>query len=87
MRGGRPYVEGKGIAVHHIAVCSKFGMSASGIATEYDLTLGDVHAALAYYYDHQREFDDWLREEERLFTEAKAMNPSFLREKLKALLG
>lgn len=33
------------------------GRSADEIAAEYDLTLGDVYAALAYYFDHREEIN------------------------------
>ncbi len=32
------------------------GESAADVAEHYGITLGDVYAALAYYYDHQAEF-------------------------------
>jgi len=32
-------------------------MAAAEIAKEYDLSLADVHAALAYYHDHRQEID------------------------------
>ena len=51
-----------------------------------DLSLAQIHAALAYYFDHQDEFDRQiegsLREAERLAAEAK---DSPLRRRLRRL--
>jgi uncharacterized protein (DUF433 family) len=56
--GGKPHISGHRIAVSHIAVwATRHGMSPAQIAEEFHLTLGEVYAALAYYYDHQEEMD------------------------------
>jgi len=55
--GGKPHVEGHRIAVHHIAWWYLQGASPEELARDYQLTPGEVHAALAYYYDHQAEID------------------------------
>lgn len=55
--GGKPYIEGHRIAVHHIAWWYLQGVSAEELARDYGLTLGEVHAALAYYYDHREVID------------------------------
>ena len=38
------------------------GKSADEIATEYDLSLADVYAALAYYFDRRTEIDASISE-------------------------
>jgi len=44
---------------------SRLGMKAEEIARGLDtLTVADVHGALAYYYRHQTEMDDYLRRRE-----------------------
>lgn len=55
---GAPTVEGTGIRVKDIAVAYEHsGYDPDEITQLYpDLTLGGVHRALAYYYDHIREF-------------------------------
>jgi len=40
------------------------GKSADEIATEYDLDLAAIHAALAYYFDHRIEIDKAIEESE-----------------------
>ena len=51
---GAPTVEGTGIRVRDIAVAYEHsGYDPDEITQLYpDLSLGDVHRALAYYYDH-----------------------------------
>lgn len=55
---GAPTVEGTGIRVKDIADAYEHsGYEPDEITQLYpDLSLGDVHRALAYYYDHVNEF-------------------------------
>ena len=55
---GAPTIEGTGIRVKDIAVAYEHsGYEPDEITQLYpDLSLGDVHRALAYYYDHIEEF-------------------------------
>ena len=82
--GGKPRIAGHRITVQNVAVWhERMGKSADEIATEYDLTLGDVHAALAYYFDHRDEIDRSI-EEGQAFAEAlRQRTPSKVREKLR----
>lgn len=62
VRGGRPVIAGTGIMVSDIAAYTNFqGMTPDDLAAQLGLTLGQVHAALAYYYDHKAEIDNELR--------------------------
>ncbi|MCU0494747.1 MAG: DUF433 domain-containing protein [Chloroflexaceae bacterium] len=55
---GKPRLAGRRISVQNIAVWhERMGLSVDEIATTYDLTLGEVYAALAYYHDHRLEVD------------------------------
>ncbi len=55
---GKPYLEGRRITVEQIALhYARFGWEVERITDAFQLTLGQVHAALAYYYDHQSEID------------------------------
>lgn len=50
------------------------------------LTLGEIHAAFAYYYDHQRELDEQiLRDLEEVETLRAQAGPSPVAAKLRAL--
>ncbi|HST88285.1 MAG TPA: DUF433 domain-containing protein [Ktedonobacterales bacterium] len=61
--GGEPHIAGRRIAVSHIAVWIVYqGESPEAVAGEFALTLGEVYAALAYYYDHQSEIDNSIAE-------------------------
>ncbi len=56
--GGKPRIAGHRITVENIVVWHEHqGRDAVQIADEYDLTLAEVHAALAYYHDHRSEID------------------------------
>lgn len=77
--GGKPRVAGHRITVQNIAIWHEWmGRTADEIATEYDLTLADIHAALAYYYAHQEEIDQSIREGERFAEALRARTPSKL---------
>lgn len=81
--GGKPRIAGHRITVQNIAVWhERLGLSADTIATEYELSLTDIHAALAYYYDHREEIDRSIREDEEFIAELRRKSPSILREKL-----
>lgn len=62
--GGKPRIAGRRITVQNIAVWhERIGMSADEISAEYDLTLADVFAALAYYFDYRSEIDESIRKD------------------------
>jgi uncharacterized protein (DUF433 family) len=80
---GRPRIAGHRITVANIAIWhERFGKSADEIAAEYDLTLAEVYAALAYYLDHREEIDRSIREGEAFAEELRQRTPS----KLKSIL-
>jgi uncharacterized protein (DUF433 family) len=59
VRGGRPSIRGTGVTVMNVVLAhtgpDKFPLER--VAHGFDLTLGQVHAAMAYYYNHQAELD------------------------------
>ena len=57
--GGRPHIAGHRIKVQHVAVWhDHMGMTSAEIVASYPtITLAQVHAALAYYYDHREEIE------------------------------
>jgi uncharacterized protein (DUF433 family) len=81
--GGRACIEGHRIRVADIVAWhERRGYSPDEVVALFPgLTLGDVHAALAYYFDHQAEIDDDLRADEQLALSAGA-RPSKLRARL-----
>ena len=86
--GGKPRIAGRRITVQNIVVWhERMGKSADEIATEYGLTLADVYAALAYYFDRREEMDAAMREAEAEAERLRRRTPSKLRQKLKERLG
>ncbi len=56
--GGRPCVAGHRLRVSDVVVWhDRQGFAAEEIARRYGLKLAEVHAALAYYYDHVDEIE------------------------------
>ena len=83
--GGKPRIAGHRIKVSDIAIWhERLGMTADEIASTYQVTLADVHAALAYYFDHTAEIEAEIREGKRVAEELRALTPSKLRAKLGA---
>lgn len=75
--GVRPRIAGRRIAVEHIVVWHEWmGRSSDEIAGEYDLSLTEIYAALAYYYDHQQEIDESIQAAEALVDKAQREIPS-----------
>ncbi len=83
--GGKPRISGRRITVQSIVIWhERMGKSADEIATEYDLLLADVYAALAYYFDHRAEIDASIREGEAFVEALRESTPSKLSRKLAA---
>ncbi len=67
IRGGRPCILGTGLRVIDIVMSMQFGnRSPEQIANDYQVSLGRIHAALAYYYENKEEIDDDIREDIRI---------------------
>jgi uncharacterized protein (DUF433 family) len=66
--GGRPCIAGTRIRVQDIACDHEVhGLTPEQIAREYpQVTLAQVHAALAYYFDHRGEIQRQIGEDEQL---------------------
>jgi uncharacterized protein (DUF433 family) len=81
--GDKPRIAGHRITVQHIIIWhERLGLSADEIATEYGLSLADVYAALAYYYDHHDEIDRAIRSDEEFIANLIRRTPSKLSAKL-----
>ncbi len=62
VRGGRPCVAGTGLRVTDIVMASLFhNQTPDEIAVGYGVSLAQVHAALAYYYEHKAQIDEDIR--------------------------
>ena len=71
---GRAWVDGTSYKVIQVVMDYLSGLSPAEIRSEhYDaLTLGQIHAALSYYYDHQAEIDAEIERSAREYEELRA---------------
>ncbi|HEX6985904.1 MAG TPA: DUF433 domain-containing protein [Planctomycetaceae bacterium] len=78
--GGRPRIAGTRIRVQDVAVLhERLGKTADEIVAAYpSLGLADVHAALAYYFDHRDDVRRMIAEDEAAAEAARASTPSKL---------
>ncbi|HTQ40868.1 MAG TPA: DUF433 domain-containing protein [Pirellulales bacterium] len=72
--GGKPRVAGTRIRVQDVYVWHELlGKSADVIAAEYpQLTVADVYAALAYFWDHRAEIELQMQSEENFVAKMQA---------------
>ncbi|MDJ0662049.1 MAG: DUF433 domain-containing protein [Crocosphaera sp.] len=87
-RNGRPHVIGSRITVAEIAIMYlKIGQSLELIAGKYKLSLASVYAAMSYYYEHQKEIEEQIADDESFADQFEKNNPSKLQAKLRKLRG
>jgi uncharacterized protein (DUF433 family) len=82
--GGKARIAGHRIRVLDIVAWhEKRGLAPDEIVALFPgLTLADVHAALAYYFDHRAEIEAEFRAETELAERLKPQFPSKLQQKL-----
>jgi uncharacterized protein (DUF433 family) len=82
--GGKACVAGHRVRVLDIVIWHEdLGMSADEIVTAYpSMSLSDVHAALAYYFDNVDEIRDEMRSNDQLADQLRDQFPSKLKRKL-----
>lgn len=85
--GGRPRIAGHRIRVMDIVVLhEQLGLTPAEIVSTYPtLTLADVYAALAFYFDHREEVQEDLSRDRQMAEEMRRQNPSLLQQKLQHL--
>lgn len=84
LAGGKPHIVGHRITVQNIVIWhERMGLSADEIASEYNLSLADVYAALAYYYDHQTDIDASIRADNAFVEALRQTSPSLVAQKLR----
>lgn len=77
--GGRPRIAGRRIAVDLIVrLHAQQGAPIEELMEMYDLTPAQIHAALAYYYDHRAEIEAILAEQDRI--ESEHWNDAYSKE-------
>jgi uncharacterized protein (DUF433 family) len=82
--GGRTCIAGHRVRVLDMVVWhEQQGLTPDEIVSQIpSITLADVHAALAYYYDHREEIQDEIRLEREQAEEFRRNNASLLDSKL-----
>ena len=83
--GGKACIAGHRVRVLDIVVWHEHqGMTPDEIVSHVPtVTLGDVHAALAYYFDHIEDIQQEMRDERAFAEEFRRSNPSLLEAKLR----
>ena len=73
VRGERAFVAGHRVRVQDIVLWNEEGLSADEIVSRVPtISLADVHAALAYYYDHREVLDRQIQEDDSFASEMEA---------------
>lgn len=82
--GGRPRIAGHRITVQNVAVWhERGGLTPDEIVAQHPgISLADVHAALAYFWDHADELRESIAADEALADQLRGQSPSLLQEKL-----
>src|SRR5438477_2483994 len=75
--GGRPRIDGHRITVEDVALWhERMGLSPDEIVSAYPtITLSDVHAALAYYYENREAIEADIREGREFVAKLRAGQP------------
>jgi uncharacterized protein (DUF433 family) len=83
--GGKACIAGHRVRVLDIVAWHEHqGMTPDEIVSHVpSLTLADVHAALAYYFDHLQEIQHEMQQEKTAAQEFRRQNPSLLETKLR----
>jgi uncharacterized protein (DUF433 family) len=83
--GGKPRIAGHRIAVKYVVLAhQRGGMSPDEIVSAHPgLTLADVHAALAYYFDHRDAIDADIRDDDGHWSALEAEDPGSLADRLR----
>ena len=82
--GRKPRIAGHRIRVQDVVIWhEKLGMSPDEIVDRHPgITLADVHAAMAYYWDHRDHIEQAIAEEHSLVEEFRRSYTGPLQEKL-----
>lgn len=77
--GGKPRIAGRRITVQNMVIWHEWmGLGVDEIAANHDLTLAEIYAALAYYFDNPQEIDASIKKSQAFIAEMKKKIPSKL---------
>jgi uncharacterized protein (DUF433 family) len=81
IRGGQSCLDSTRIAVTDIVTAQQDGYRPEEIRTLFgaSLSLAQVHAALAYYYDHPGEIEEEFRVQAECFAQGESARDRFLK--------
>lgn len=85
---GVPFIAGTTMKVVELVMAQRaYGWSPEELHFQHpELSLGEIHSALAYYWDHRAELDQDIERRSCLVDEIRReIGPSLLAEKLRAL--
>ena len=86
--GTRPRIAGRRITVADVVIWhERLGQSPDEIAADHDVTLADVYAALAYYFDHRDEIERHVAEDRAFADMLRQQIPSKLTNRLREVRG
>lgn len=87
--GPKACIKGSRIRVQDVAIWrEKLGLSVDEIVDQYpQLTMADVYAALAYYWDHRDEIERKIAEDDAFAEQLRRQAPSLLEKRLRQLAG
>ena len=85
---GQPHVQGTRITVQQIALeVERLGMTPDEVlAAHPHLTLAQVHATMAYFYDHRQEIENTARELDAIEDELRSRFPPRIQQFLASKL-
>ncbi len=85
--GGNACIDGTRIRVMDVVCLLQEGYTPEQMLNVFSapltLTLGQVHAALAYYYDHQDEIEEAFAEEDEIDADTERRRAEFLKRRTK----
>lgn len=85
---GTPFITGSSMKVVELVMAQRaYGWSPEELHFQHPyLSLGEIHSALAYYWDHQRDLDRDIERRSHLVEEMREeIGPSPLADRLRAL--
>src|ERR1041384_780757 len=86
---GTPWIDGKNVKVIEVVLDHlAYGWSADAIHEQHpQLSLAEIHSALAFYYDHMPEFDAQIASQEEEFKALRAATgESSLQKRLRSAI-
>jgi uncharacterized protein (DUF433 family) len=83
---GRPRIAGTRMRVKDVVYFHRVGWSVETISDQFDITPGQIYAALSYYFDHQAEIDEDMQRD-REFARSVEGKSDELRRRIEARMA